>query len=192
MKLVELFTKNLSAKQKQYEAIRAVAFQEGNIDTIANQFKYSPQTLRNLINKAVKGELIIFPDIKPGPKSRQTSTEHLDLIIGLRRQKKINSYQIADELKAKGILISVRTVERILSDTGFPKLRRRTFEERGLSKKGTMIPQRSTMLNFDLLKPFQAECAVLPSSSRNFFLSALYYRKSYNRCCQAMRASRLQ
>jgi len=160
MELIELFTKNLSAKQKQYEAIRAVAFQEGNIEKISSQFGYSPQTLRNLINKALKGELIVFPEIKPGPKCRQISDEHLDLIIALRRQQKINSYQIADELKAKGISISVRTVERILSDAGFPKLRRRTLEERGLSKKGTLIPQRSAMLDFDLLKPFQAECKV--------------------------------
>lgn len=160
MKVIELFTKNLSAKQKQYEAIRAVAFQEGNIEKIASQFGYSPQTLRNLINKALKGELIVFPEIKPGPKGRQTSDEHLDLIIALRRQQKINSYQIADELKAKGISISVRTVERVLSDAGFPKLRRRTLEERGLSKKGTLVPQRSAMLDFDLLKPFQAECKV--------------------------------
>jgi len=160
MELIELFTKNLSAKQKQYEAIRAVAFQEGTIEKIAGQFGYSPQTLRNLINKTRKRELAIFPEVKPGPKGRQTSDEHLDLVIALRRQKKINSYQITNELKAKGISISARTVERILSDAGFPKLRRRTLEERGLSKKGILVPQRTAMLDFDLLKPFKAECKV--------------------------------
>lgn len=160
MKLIELFTKNLSAKQKQYEAIRAIAFQDGTISEIANQFGYSPQTLRNLVNKARKGELKIFPEVKPGPKGRQTTYEHSNLIISLRRQKKINSYQIADELKSKGISISVRTVERILADAGFPKLHRRTLEQRGLSKKGTLVPQRSAMLDFDSLEPFKAECKV--------------------------------
>jgi len=137
-----------------------VAFQEGTIEKIAGQFGYSPQTLRNLINKTRKRELAIFPEVKPGPKGRQTSDEHLDLVIALRRQKKINSYQITNELKAKGISISARTVERILSDAGFPKLRRRTLEERGLSKKGILVPQRTAMLDFDLLKPFKAECKV--------------------------------
>jgi transposase len=140
MELVELFTKNLSAKQKQYEAIRAVAFQEGTIRKVAERFGYSPQTLRNLVNKALKGELAIFPEVKPGPKGRQTSSEHIALIIALRRQKRINSYQITDELKAKGISVSVRTVERVLSEAGFPKLRRRTLEERGLSKKRNLDP----------------------------------------------------
>lgn len=160
MELLELFTKNLSAKQKQYEATRAVAFQEGIIEEIAARFGYSPQALRNLVNKVRKGEHQLFPEVKPGPKSRQTPDEHLEIIITLRRQKKLSSYQIADELKAKGFSIGVRTVERILSDAGFPKLRRRTFEERGLSKKGTLISQRSAVLDFDSLEPFRAECKV--------------------------------
>jgi len=160
LKLIKLFTQNLPARQKQYEAIRAVAFQEGNIKEIAARFRYSPQTLRNLVNKVLKGKHDIFPEVKPGPKGRQTPDKYVDTIIDLRRKKKLSSYQISEEFKARGISIGVRTVERILSDAGFPKLRRRTFEELGLSKKGTLIPQRSAKLDFDLLKPFRAECKV--------------------------------
>jgi len=32
MELIDLFTKDLKPRQKQYEAIRAVAFKEGTID----------------------------------------------------------------------------------------------------------------------------------------------------------------
>jgi len=158
--LIDLFTKNLPARQKQYEAVRAVAFQEGSMKEIATRFGYSPQTLRNLVNKVHKGEHNLFPEVKPGPKGRHTTDKQVDTIIALRRQNKLSSYQISEQFKAKGISISVRTVERILSDAGFPKLRRRTFEELGLGKKGTLIPQRSAMLDFDLLKPFRAECKV--------------------------------
>lgn len=160
MGLIELFTKNLSARQKQYEAIRALAFKEGTIKEIADRFGYTPQALRNLSNKARKGQHRLFPEVKPGPKGRHTPNEHIKTIIKLRRQRKLNSYQITDELKARGVCIGVRTVERILEDAGFPKLRRRTFKELGLSKKGTLIAQRSSMLDFDTLKPFRAECKV--------------------------------
>ena len=160
MALVDFFTKNLPARQKQYEAVRAVAFQEGSMKEIATRFGYSPQTLRNLVNKVHKGEYNLFPEVKPGPKGRHTTDTQVDTIIALRRHNKLSSYQISEQFKAKGISISVRTVERILSDAGFPKLRRRTFEELGLGKKGTLIPQRAAMLDFDLLKPFRAECKV--------------------------------
>lgn|GEM_PF-3841904 len=109
MKLIKLFTQNLPARQKQYEAIRAVAFQEGNIKEIAARFRYSPQTLRNLVNKVHKGEHDIFPEVKPGPKGRQTPDKHVDTIIDLRRKKKLSSYQISEEFKARGISIGVRT-----------------------------------------------------------------------------------
>ncbi len=160
MKLIDLFTKNLKPRQKQYEAVRAVALGEGSMEEIALRFGYSPQSLRNLVNLVGRGEHELFPDIKPGPKGRRISKEDAELIVALRRQKRQSSYEIADELNARGISIGVRTVERVLSDAGFPKLRRRAFGERGISKKGTLLPDRSAMLEIKKLKPFRAECQV--------------------------------
>jgi transposase len=159
-KLIELFTKNLTTRQRQYEAIRAFAFGEGDIEEIASHFGYSPQSLRNLLNLVRKGEHELFPSVKPGPKGRRTPKEVAEYITGLRRKNHLSSYQIAEELKKEGISMGVRTVERVLSDAGFPKLRRRTMEERGFAKKGTLLPERSSMLDFDKLEPFRQDCQV--------------------------------
>ncbi len=160
MKLIHLFTKNLKPRQKQYEALRAVAFEEGFIEEIAERFRYAPQSLRNLVNRVKRGEHEIFPEVKPGPKKRQTSEEMVLLIVKLRRERRLSSYEIADALGREGIFLGVRTVERVLSDAGFPKLRRRTLKERGISKKGTLISSRASNLDLKELRPFRAECQV--------------------------------
>ena len=136
MELIDFFTKDLKPRQKQYEAIRAMAFNEGTIEEIAQRFGYTPQSLRTLINRLLRGKHQLFPAIKKGPKGRHISQETAQLIIKLRREKRLNSREITEELNRSYISISVRTVERFLNDAGFPRLRRRTNKERGISKKG--------------------------------------------------------
>lgn len=160
MELRDHFIKDLPPRQRQYEAIRAVAFNEGTIKDIAERFRYTPQTLRMLINRLVRDKLQLFPDIKRGPKGRHISSETKIIIIQLRRRKMLNSREITEELNRSNISISVRTVERILGDAGFPKLRRRTDKERGISKQGTIIPKRSMNLSLNTLEPFRIDCQV--------------------------------
>jgi len=80
--------------------------------------------------------------------------------MGLRRERKLNAKEISEELKRTDRPISIRTVERVLNDAGFPKLHRRTDRERGISKKGMLMPQRSANLNINELDPFRVECQV--------------------------------
>jgi transposase len=160
MELIDYFIKDLHPRQRQYEAIRAVAFKEGAINDIAERFGYTPQTLRTLINRLLRDRLQLFPDIKRGPKKRHVSSEIEKMIIQLRRKKMLNSREITEELNQSKISIGVRTVERILADAGFPKLRRRTDKERGFSKEGTAIPKRSINLSLKKLQPFRIDCQV--------------------------------
>lgn len=160
MNLLDLFTQNLSPRQKQYEAVRAIAFGEGSLEEIALRFGYSAQSLRVLVQRVLSGQLALFPHVKRGPKKPHLAPEHIQKIIQLRRQKHLNSKEITTALQQEQISVSVRTVERILNDAGFPKLRRRTDLERGISKKGTLIPLRSVNLDFENLQPFRAECQV--------------------------------
>src|SRR5208337_3076676 len=160
MALRDYFTKDLPPRQRQYEAIRAVAFNEAAIKDIAERFGYTPQTLRMLINRLVHDKLQLFPDIKRGPKGRHIPSETENVIIQLRRKKMLSSREITEELNRSTISIGVRTVERILTDAGFPKLRRRTDKERGISKEGTVIPKRSMNLSLKTLHPFRIDCQV--------------------------------
>jgi transposase len=160
MNLIGLFTKNLDTRQKQYEAVRAVAFNEEPFDVIAARFGYSSQALRNLVNNVKKGKHSLFPSVKPGPKERHTPAAAIDEICKLRREKSLSSRDIAGELNKRGVKISVKTVERALADKGFGKLQRRTNKEKHLSKQGTIIPSRTSHLDFKRLEPFRAECQV--------------------------------
>lgn len=160
MDLVDFFTKDIPPKQRQYEVLRAIAFKEGTLEEIAQRFGYKPHSLRTLVNRLIRGKHRLFPEVKRGPKGRRVSPETEKIIITLRRKKRINSKEITEELRKFHISIGVRTVERVLQDAGFPKLRRRTNKERGITKKGTLISKRSSNLDFSKLEPFRAECQV--------------------------------
>lgn len=160
MKLRDFFTGNLPAGQRQYEAVRAVAFDEAPLPEIASRFHYSPNSLRALVYRVLHGSHQLFPILKPGPKKRRTPPDLVKLIVRLRREQKINSRQIVQKADEAGFSIAVRTVERILSDAGFPKLHRRTNEQRGISRKGLLIPERAEHLDLETLEPFTVSCPV--------------------------------
>jgi transposase len=160
MSLIDYFTEDLKPRQKQYEAIRAIAFGEGDTGEVASRFGYTPQSLQTLINRLERGRHVLFPEVKRGPKGRHTSDETVKLIVQLRRKRRLNAREITRELNRLRISIGIRTVERILTDLGFPRLRRRTYQERGISKTGTLIARRSANLDIKGLQPFQEDCQV--------------------------------
>ena len=160
MDLKDFFTRNISPRQKQYEALRAIAFKEGQLEEIALRFKYTVSSLRVLISKLYNGQHILFPSVKRGPRKRRLSEEIQTLIYTLRRKKRLNSQGITEELRKSDISVGVRTVERILSDAGFPRLHRRSYQEMGMSKKGNIVPARAQDLDISTLQPFRAECQV--------------------------------
>lgn len=160
MDLIEFFNKNLKPRQKQYEAIRAVAYKEGTLEETAKRFGYATQSLRTLVNRLLRGKHILFPEVVKGPKGRHTPLDTLEMIVQLRRKKRLSSKEIKEQLRQSHISISTRTVERILTDCGFPRLRRRTNKERGISKEGTILPQRALNLDIEKLEPFRADCKV--------------------------------
>ncbi len=167
MKLIDLFTKNLVSAQKQYEAVRAVAFNDGDLDDIAYRFGYTTQSLKTLIYRVKSNKQKIFPEVIKGPKKRRTPSEAIKLILELRRKEKLSSKDIVQKLNSQSIDIGVRTIERILAEAGFPKLNRRSYKQRGITKKGTYIPERAEHLDFSKLEPFHVDC---PSVGVFFFI----------------------
>ena len=115
MDLRDYFTKNLPPKQRQYEAIRAVAFNESAIKDIAERFGYTAQTLRMLINRLVRDKLQLFPDIKRGPKGRHIPSETEKVIIQLRRKKMLNSREITEQLNRSNISIGAVSYTHLAS-----------------------------------------------------------------------------
>jgi transposase len=157
--LLKFFNEPITERQRQYEAVRAFVKESLPAKTVAERFSYKVTTLYSLVRDAKAGKLNLFPEVKKGPSQRITSKAAQDKIIHYRRQN-LSSPDIHKRLASEGIQASIRTIERILKDAGFTKLRRRTYKELGITKKNKIIPERSENLDFLNLEPFHIDCPV--------------------------------
>lgn len=165
-KLKEFFNNPATARQRQYEAVRAFVVENMPIDKIAVKFGYKYSTVISIIRDVKSGKLNLFSTITRGPKGRRTKKDVQDKVITYRK-KNLSSPDICHQLKEEGISISTRTIERILNDAGYKKLKRRTNAELGITGKNKIIPARSGNIDFDKLKPFNVDC---PAVGVFFFL----------------------
>jgi len=56
--------------------------------------------------------------------------------------------------------VSISTIKRIFTEIGFDKLEHRTNQQRRVTKKNKVIPERSEHLDFKELEPFSMDCPV--------------------------------
>lgn len=157
--LFKYFTKPFQPKHKQYEAVRSVIVDKLTHDEAAKKFGYKTSTLRMLVHKAKAGMLKLFPVIKKGPRRRRTPIVIQQKIIALRKHN-LSSVDIHHRLTNEKQPTSIKTIERIIKDAGFVKLNRRTYQERGFTPKGKIIPERSENLDFSTLEPFRTDCPI--------------------------------
>ena len=164
--LVDYFESPVSHRQKQYEAIRAIAIGGASIEEAAKRYGYKASTVYSLIRDARAGKIELFPAVKKGPQQKRTNPDVCDKIIEYRKMR-LSTSDIQDRLAEDTIKISSRTVERILKDAGYAKLKRRTNKELGITIKSEIIPDRSEHLDFSKLEPFNVDC---PAAGGFFFL----------------------
>ena len=164
--LLKFFDEPVSERQRQYEAVRAFIKEKLPAKQVADRFAYKVTTVYSLVRNAKAGKLNLFPEVKKGPSQRTTSEVVQDKIIRYRRQN-LSSPDIHKHLASEGINASTRTIERVLQDAGFPRLRRRTYKELGITRKNKIIPERSENLDFGSLEPFNIDC---PVAGAFFFL----------------------
>jgi len=158
--LEQYFLNPSTPRQRQYEAVRAIVLEKLPVETVAQKFGYTVQTLYSLVRDAKNGRLALYPSILNGPSRRQTPNSIQQLIIELRK-KNLSGEDICEQLKTKGHKISVRTIERILADAGYPKLFRRTRAQRGISQTKTQLPDRAKTLDFSNMTSFSIECPIV-------------------------------
>lgn len=154
------FLEPKTAKQRQYEALRAYVIEEVPALETAERFGFTETSLYALTHDLRTGKLDIFPKPTTGPKDRRVTPYIRDLICQMRREE-MSVAEIVERLKEEETVeLGSSTVERIVKEAGFGKLRRRTKSERGVSKKNTLIPEASRNLDLNTVEPFRAECQV--------------------------------
>ena len=88
------------------------------------------------------------------------------------RERNLSAGEIAQLLSEEGLEISVRTVERVLAEEGFPKLPRRTRRKIGMTVKGAEVPARSETISIEEVTGKRLEC-----DSSGVFLFAPFLEK---------------
>ena len=157
--LLAFFSTPRSPRQRQYEALRAYAMEGLSAKQAARRFGFTEKTLFALAHDLRTGELDLFPKKTTGPRDRRVTPYVRDRACQLRKEN-LSVAQIAKRLREENMSVSPSTVERIVKDAGFGRLKRRTASQRGLSTKNTLLPRASQNLDVGELEPFQAQCQV--------------------------------
>jgi len=144
--------------QRRYEAIRAVEMDNLSVAGAAKKFGYTKQALYSYIRDIKAHKIDLFPKATK-KKGRCTPDVVIKQIIKHRR-KNLSAADITELMDSEGYKMSIRTVERILEDNGFSRLKRRTKAERGFTKKQQAIPQKAVAIDFEKLKPFTTDCPI--------------------------------
>jgi transposase len=149
--------------QRRYEALRASFVDRLPAKVVADRFGYSV-TYVNLLRHLYSHEKIDFSEPVPEGKTRRHRIDtNTRAKICNWRERRLSAGEITQLLSEEGVEVSVRTVERILAEEGYPKLPRTTQLKLGITVKGTQVPAiaQQTRLADVTQKPFESEAAGL-------------------------------
>jgi transposase len=135
--------------QRRYEAMRASYVDRLPAKVVAEKFGYSPSYVNLLRHQFAHGKFD-FAEPVPEGKTRKSKVDSVSRNkICNWREHKLSAGEIAQLLSEDGIEISVRTVERILAEEGYPKLPRRTRLKIGLTAQGAKVPETSQTISLN-------------------------------------------
>ncbi|MEW6238980.1 MAG: transposase [Candidatus Omnitrophota bacterium] len=139
--------------------MRAYALEGLSAAEAAQRFGFKEKSLYALAHDLRAGKLNFFPPPSPCPKDRHV-TPYVRDQIGEWRKSHLSVDDIVERLRQENLELSPSTVERILKDSGFGKLARRTAAQRGRTKNNALLAQPAHNLEFGGLEPFNEECQV--------------------------------
>jgi transposase len=126
----KLFAEPATARQRQYEALRAFYLEGLPTSEAARRFGYSPGAFRVMCHAFRRGELPeFFASGHQGPRERPKKSRAHEQIIALRKRN-YSVYEISRTLKEQGTPLSATAVREVLAEEGFAPLPRRLDEER--------------------------------------------------------------
>src|SRR5215475_247504 len=124
------FAEPATARQRQYEALRAFFLDGLTSKEVAHRFGYSHGAFRVLCHDFRRGLLPdFFATTRTGPREQPKKSKARDQVLALRKRN-YSIYDISRALKQQGITLSATAVREILAAGGFAPLPRRLDEER--------------------------------------------------------------
>lgn len=129
--------------QRRYEAVRASFVERLPARAVADRFGYQTSYIHLLRHLFASGKIDFDELPVEGTARRKGISREMRGKIRSWREKLCSAGEIAELLSQEGIDVSVRTVERVLAEEGFPKLPRRTRLKIGLTVQGAQLPEQS-------------------------------------------------
>ena len=124
------FAAPASARQRQYEALRAYFLEQRPSAEVARRFGYSSGAFRVLCHAFRRSRLPeFFAAPRPGPRVQPKKSRAQEQIIALRKRN-YSVYEISRALEEQGMPLSATAVREVLKAEGFAPLPRRLDEER--------------------------------------------------------------
>lgn len=144
--------------QRRYEALRASFIERLPAKVVADRFGYSVGYVHLLRHQFTHDKIDFSEPVPEQQSKRRGVSAEVREKIRQCRQLKLSAGEIAQLLSEDGVELSVRTVERILAEEGFPKLPRRTRITIGMTVKGAKIPQASAAIDISQIQSAQFDC----------------------------------
>lgn len=139
----KFFTRPGSDWQRRYEALRASFVDRLPAKTVADRFRYTTGYVHLMRHQFRTGKLDLGEPPAEGKSSRRGISGALRQKIRAWREQRLSAGDIAQMLSDEGVDVSVRTVERVLAEEGFPKLPRRAGLKAGVTVAGAVVPSKS-------------------------------------------------
>jgi transposase len=153
------FTRPRADWQRRYEALRASFVERLPARAVADRFGYTPGYIYLLRHLFTTGKVDFGEPPAEGKAARRRVSREVRQKMRGWRESRLSAGEIAQVLSEEGVEISVRTVERVLAEEGFPKLPRRTRLKVGLTVKGATVPEKSHAVTAATLDGQQVDSA---------------------------------
>jgi transposase len=150
-----------SAKQRQYEALRAFFVEGRPSREVARDFGYSTGSFQVLCHHFRREtDPVFFVSPRPGPRDQPKKSAARDLIVELRKRN-YSVYEISESLKERQLSLSPTAVREVLKVEGFAPLPRRADEERPDRPRATVEAVADVRRFAPIQKDFQTRCGGL-------------------------------
>ena len=127
--------------QKRYETLRASFVDRLPAKAVAARFGYSQSYVNLMRHQFIHGKIDFSEPVPEGKIKRRKVNAVTRLKICSFREHRLSAGEIVQLLSEEGTEISIRTVERILAEEGYPRLPRRSHLRLGLTVvKGAQVP----------------------------------------------------
>jgi transposase len=126
---------------------------------VAERFGYSPAYVNLLRHQFIHNKIDFSEPVPEGKVNRRAVDMTTRQKICSWREHRLSAGEVAQLLSEEGIEISVRTVERVMAEEGYPKLPRRTRLKMGLTVQGARVPKLAKVLELGQSKRVDCDSA---------------------------------